>query len=52
MNPKSDEAVGALAFSLKIAIEQEKRINQDYMQSQGVLTSNVGAVLDNIIQNK
>ena len=52
MNPKSDEAVGALAFSLKIAIEQEKHINQDYMQSQGVLTSNVGAVLDNIIQNK
>lgn len=52
MNPKSDEAVGALAFSLKFAIEQEKHINQDYMQSQGVLTSNVGAVLDNIIQNK
>lgn len=50
-DPKSDEAVGEFAKDLKIAIVQEKSINQDYNKSQGVLTSNIGLTMDNIIQN-
>lgn len=52
INPKSDEAVGDFAYGLDIAISQEKKINQDYLKSQGVLTSNIGATMDNIIHNR
>ena len=52
INPKSDKAVGDFAYDLKTAISQEKMINQDYLNSQGVLTSNIGATMDNIMKNK
>ncbi len=51
-NPKSEETVGELSKDLKIAISQEKSINQDYTKSHGVLTSNVGLTMENIINNK
>ena len=52
IDPKSDETVGELANCLNVAIEQEKFINQDYTKSHGVLTSNIGLTMDNIIHNK
>ena len=51
-DPKSSESVSDFAKDLKIAINQEKSINQDYTKSHGVLTSNIGLVMENIINNK
>ena len=49
MNAKSNEAIGNLADNVMIAIAQEKSINQDIHQLKGAVTSNIGKVIEQII---
>ena len=48
INPKKNEQIGELASSVEIAIEQEKKVNQDIHDCKGKITSNVGKIIDDI----
>lgn len=52
MNAKSNSKIGELADNLDIAIKQEKRINQDIHKIKGRVSSNVGRVIEAIINDK
>lgn len=48
MNSKKNQNIGNLAFSVNIAIEQEKNINEDIHHCKGVLTCNIGKIIQMI----
>lgn len=52
MNAKKNSDIGKLADKVLFAIEQEKRINQDIHRLKGKVSSNVGAVIEAIINEK
>lgn len=52
MNPKENPAVGNLAEHIDIAIGQEECLNQDIEQAVGRLTSNIGAIIQMIRNDK
>ena len=48
INPKKNSAIGELAENIEIAIEQEKKINEDIHQCRGQITCNIGRIIDEI----
>lgn len=48
INSKKNEAVGNLAENIDIAIEQERKLNQDINKCQGKLTCNIGKIISDI----
>ena len=52
MNSKKNREIGKLADNIFIAIEQEKRINQDAHNIKGNVSSNIGKILEAIINEK
>ena len=40
--------MGELAKTIEIAIEQEKKINEDIHQCKGQITCNIGRIIDDI----
>ena len=48
INPKKNAAIGELAKNIEIAIEQEKKINEDIHQCKGQITCNIGRIIDDI----
>ena len=48
MNPKENPKIAELVDCLDIAIEQEKKLNQDIRYAVGNLTSNIGAIIQRI----
>ena len=48
INPKKNSAIGELAEKVEIAIEQEKKINEDIHQCKGQITCNIGRIIDEI----
>jgi len=49
MNAKKNPEIGDLADNVLVAIEQEKNINQDIHDLKGKVSSNVGKVIEEII---
>lgn len=52
MKPKSNKAVGELALQVLLAISQEKRLNNDIESCKGVVTSNIGSIIQSIIDDQ
>ena len=52
INPKTNKRVRDFAVNLPIAIEQEKKINQDSSKAEGVLTSNLAYIFESIMNNE
>lgn len=52
MNAKKNAKVGNLAENVMIAIRQEKLINQDIHQIKGKVTSNIGLIIEEIINEE
>lgn len=52
MNAKKNPEIGNLADNVLIAISQEKKINQDIHDLKGQVSSNVGKILEEIINEK
>lgn len=52
MNAKKNPEIGNLAEKVLVAIEQEKKINQDIHQLKGKVSSNVGAIIETILNEK
>ena len=52
MNSKKNPEIGKLADNIFIAIEQEKHINQDIHSLKGKVSSNVGKIIESIINEK
>lgn len=48
IHPKKNAAIGELAKNIEIAIEQEKKINEDIHQCKGQITCNIGRIIDEI----
>ena len=48
MNSKHNSGIGNLALKIDIAIEQEKKINQDITDCKGKLTSNIAQIISGI----
>ncbi len=49
INSKTNSAIGNLAENVRIAIDQEKHLNQDIHNCLGQLTSNIGKIIDMIL---
>lgn len=52
MRPKSNSAIGELAHNVHIAIEQEKKLNNDITLCKGTITSNIGQIIQSIIDDQ
>ena len=52
MNAKSNSRIGELADNVFTAIRQEKRINQDIHKLKENVTSNVGKIIEEIINER
>ncbi|ONI48296.1 hypothetical protein AN643_02265 [Candidatus Epulonipiscioides saccharophilum] len=52
MHPKKNSAIGELANDVLIAIEQEKKLNTDIDTCKGVITSNIGMIIQSIIDEQ
>ena len=52
MNAKKNPNIGELAENVMIAIEQERFINQDIHQIKGKVSSNIGVIIEGIINEK
>jgi len=52
MNAKTNSRIGELADNVLTAIKQEKLINQDIHQLKGNVSSNVGKIIEEIINEK
>ena len=52
MNAKKNPAVGELAANIHVAIAQEKRINQDIHRIRGIVSSNIGKIIEGIIAER
>ena len=48
INPKKNSAIGELEKNIEIAIEQEKKINEDIHQCKGQITCNIGRIINEI----
>ena len=48
MNPKENAAIGDLAIHIDTAIEQEKLLNEDITNAIGLITCNIGKVIEDI----
>lgn len=46
MNPKRNSQIGNLVRDVKIAIAQEKKLNNDIHSCKGTVTSNIGTILE------
>ncbi|WP_304418895.1 hypothetical protein [uncultured Muribaculum sp.] len=51
MNPKENQAIGELATNILTAIKQEKKLNQDAEKALDNLTSNIGKIIQDIIND-
>ena len=52
MNAKTNSKIGELADNVLVAIVQEKQINQDIHNLKGNVSSNIGKIIENIINEK
>jgi len=52
MRPKSNSAIGELAHDVLVAIEQEKKLNNDISICKGTITSNIGCIIKAIIEDQ
>lgn len=52
MRPKTNSLVGELANQVLIAIEQEKKLNNNIESCKGLVTSNIGAIIQSIIDDQ
>lgn len=52
MNAKRNPLIGNLAENVLYAISQEKKINQDIHHCKGVITSNIGSVIESIMNER
>jgi len=52
MNAKKNPEIGNLAENVLVAIEQEKNLNQDIHNLKGSVSSNVGKIIEEIINEK
>ena len=52
MRPKTNRAIGELAHNILIAIEQEKKLNNDLNRCNGTITSNIGHIVQSIINDQ
>lgn len=52
MNAKKNHQIGTLAENVLVAIEQERLINQDIHQLKGRVSSNIGLIIDGIINEE
>ena len=52
MNAKKNFNIGDLAENVLYAISQEKKINQDIHKCKGVVTSNVGFIIESIMKEE
>lgn len=52
MNPKTNSDIGKLAENVMTAISQEKYINQDVYSVKGKVSSNIGKIIESIINEK
>lgn len=52
INAKKNPNIGKLAEKVTLAIEQEKLINQDIYQIKGKVSSNVGLIIESIINEE
>lgn len=52
MRPKKNISVGELAVNVLVAIEQEKKINNDIENCKGIVTSNIGVIINSIIDDE
>ena len=52
MNAKKNPAIGNLAENVLVAIEQEKKLNQEIHNLKGNVSSNVGKIIEEIINEK
>lgn len=52
LQPKKDSAIADLVEDIKIAIEQEKSLNNDIFSCREKLTSNIGEVINKILEEK
>ena len=52
MNAKKNPQLGTLAENVLVAIEQERLINQDIHQLKGRVSSNIGLIIDGIINEE
>lgn len=48
INAKTNKNIGNLALNVDIAIEQEKKINEDINSCKGMLTCNIGKIIEGI----
>ncbi len=48
INPKKNAMIGELAKKIDIAIEQEKKINEDIHKCKGQVTCNIGKIIEQI----
>lgn len=51
MNPKENSMIGELAANIHTAIDQERRLNQDAENAIGNLTSNIGKIIQEIMND-
>lgn len=51
MNPKENPSIGKLAENIHTAIEQERNLNQEAGNAIGNLTSNIGKIIQDIIND-
>ncbi|WP_077390222.1 RloB family protein [Mobilibacterium timonense] len=52
MNAKKNSKIGELADNVQIAIEQEKKVNQNIHELKGKVSSNIGKIIEEIINEK
>ena len=52
INSKKNSEIGKLAAGVRIAIEQEKKLNQDIHDCHGKITSNVGEIIEGIMEDE
>ena len=48
INPKKNSEIGELAKKVDVAIEQEKKINEDIHACKGKVTCNIGKIIEEI----
>lgn len=51
MNPKENSAIGELAANIRVAICQERSLNQDVENALGNLTCNIGKIIQDIMDD-
>ena len=52
MNSKKNRAIGELAMNINVAIEQEKKLNQDVHNALGSITCNIGSIIQAIREDQ